>query len=46
MFETFVITLSGSQYSMWQIFVFFVLLQSYPDDDRKSDGNMVVIHNM
>jgi len=39
MFETFIITLSDSSYSMWQIIVFFVLLHSYPDGDRKSDGN-------
>ena len=31
---------------MWQIIKFFVLLWSYPDDDRKSDGNMLVINNM
>jgi len=46
MFETFIMTLSGSRYSMWQITVFFVLLQSYPDDDRRSEGNMLVINNV
>jgi hypothetical protein len=33
--KTFIVTLSGSRYSMWQIIVFFVLLLSYPDDDQK-----------
>jgi len=46
MFETFIITLSGSWYNTWQIIVFFVYLQSYLDDDRKSDGNMLVINNV
>jgi len=31
---------------VWQIIVFFVLLSSYPDYDRNSDGNMLVINNM
>jgi hypothetical protein len=46
MFEKFIVTLSGSWYSMWQIIVFFVLLLSYPIDDHKSDGNLLVINNM
>ena len=46
MFEIFIIMLSGSWYPMWQIIVFFILLFSYPDDDGKSDGNMLVINNM
>jgi len=45
-FETFIITLSGSRYSVLQIIVFLVLLESYPDDDHKSDGNVLVISNM
>jgi hypothetical protein len=46
MFETFIITLSDSEYSIRQIVVFFVLLQKYPDDDCKSDGHMLVINNV
>jgi len=46
MFESFIITLNGSRYSMWQIIVFFILLLSYPDDYSKSDGNVLVINNM
>ena len=46
MFEALIITSSGSRNSMWQIIEFFILLLSHPDDDRKSDGNMLVINNV
>jgi hypothetical protein len=44
-FETFILMLSGSTYSIWWFIVFLVFLQSYPHD-RKSDENMLVINNM
>jgi hypothetical protein len=39
-FDAIVVTLSGSQYSLWQIVIIFVLFDSYLGDDLKSDGNM------
>jgi hypothetical protein len=45
-FEIFIMKLSGSWCSVWQIIVFFVLLSSYPNCDCKSNGNMLVINNV
>jgi len=46
MFQAFIIVLSGSWYSKGRIIVFFLLLYSYPEEDRRSDGNMLVINNV
>jgi hypothetical protein len=47
-FETYeyVVTLNGSADAVWQFIVSLVRLYSYPDDDGKRDGNMLVINNM
>jgi hypothetical protein len=37
--------MSGFIYTVWRVVLFFVLLQSYPDD-RKPDLKMLVINNM
>ena len=39
--ETSIERLSASTYTAWQFFAFLVLLKSYPDDDHKSDRNML-----
>jgi hypothetical protein len=45
--ETTIVTLTGSTYTVWQFTVFWVLLQSYPDDDnRKRDRNVLVINSV
>jgi len=46
MFKAFITTMSGARYSMWQIIVLFLFSYSYHDDDRKSDGNVLVINNV
>jgi hypothetical protein len=45
-FETSVVTLNGSSDTVWQFIVSLIRLYSYPDDDGKRDGNMMVINNM
>jgi hypothetical protein len=44
--ETRMIMISGATYTVWQFIVFLVPLQSYPDGDRKSGRNVLVINNM
>jgi len=43
-FETFIAMLSGSIYTVWQFAVFLGHLYSYPEDNVKSDRNILAIN--